>query len=77
MFTLSRQSFQPHTIRQQQVVQRAVYAGEEHAYVQPVRLVGQFECGGIEASIGPTVIGGELLKYAFCHQFGPNSRASL
>jgi hypothetical protein len=77
MVALPGQPFEPDTIRQQQMVQSAMHTGEEHADVQPVGLIRQIECGGVQAGVSPLVIGSKLLKYTFCHQFGPDSRTSV
>src|SRR5882757_11282237 len=50
-------------------------AAEEDADVKPICLIRQVECGGIQAGIGPAIVGGKLSKLVDGHAYASSVEA--
>lgn len=57
----------PKSIGSEEMIERAAKTLKENANWTPVILVGKGESGSVKAGIGPSVIGGELLKNGYGH----------
>jgi hypothetical protein len=65
------QSLQPQPIGQQQMIERAMQAAKENSRRAAVLLLGQVQCGGIDASIGPVIVIRELSEVLDAHRLCP------
>jgi hypothetical protein len=59
VLAFASQAFQPDTVGEQQMIQGAMQAPEEHAGGTAIMLLGHFKRGRIDAPVGPVIVVGE------------------